>query len=371
MNWAYLLLAYISLFGLGLADNIRGPVFPELLSQFSLTNSQGSLFFVLGSLAGMFNNLLTDRWLNRWGVMGSLRRYLLLLSAGCVTIALANTIEVVWLGIVMIGASFGGLGVTQNLLAVHGSSKARRTQALSGLHTMYALASLLAPITVSFSYLLQWKWNQTFFVAAAIPFLVLLWSFTEKTSPRLNLEHEDEGKSTLGLKPLFWIATFVSLYVNAEILVSSRLVQYVRAYESYSPKQANDLLAGFFVALLAGRLLLTILRVPVKNSTLLVSSMTLAAFTMCLAIFIDPLWFIACGFAMSASFPCAIAYASETFGAHTARVMAWIFTGNYVGLIVMQLAVGAISDALGLRHALILGPLFLVVGLAILLRKPR
>ncbi len=370
MNWAYLLLAYVSLFGLGLADNTRGPVYPELLAQFSLTNSQGALFFWLASLFGMFNNLLTDRWLNKWGVMGSLRRYLFLLGSACVMIAIADTIEVVWIGIAMMGASFGGLAVAQTLLVVHGSSPVRRTQALSGLHTMYGLASLLAPITVSFSYLLAWKWNQTFFVAATIPFALLLWSFKEKSTPRLNLEHKDEGNSTLGLKPLFWVATFTSLYVNSEILISSRLVQYVRAYEDYSPKQANDLLAGFFITLLAGRLLMTVVRVPVKNSTLLKSSMGLAAITMGLGIFNNPLWFVACGYVMSPTFPCVIAYASEVFGAHTARVMAWIFTGNYVGLIVMHSSVGAITDAIGLKQALVLGPLFLVAGVLLLSRKP-
>ena len=318
----------------------------------------------------MFNNLLADKWLNRWGVMGSLRRYLLLLGAGCVTIAIANRIEVVWLGIAMLGASFGGLAVAQNLLVIHGSSPQRRTQAISGLHLMYGVASLLAPIAVSISYLFELKWNSAFYIAALVPFGVFLWSLREKSSPRLNLEHNEDSGEPLSLKPLIWVAVFTSSYVVTEILVSSRIVQYVRAFQNYTPTQANDLLAGFFIALLGGRLILTVVKVRVKNSTLLKTSMSLSAVAMLLAIYVEPLWFVVVGLTMSVSFPCMIAFASETFGAHTARVMAWIFTGNYIGLIVMQTVVGAVSDTLGLRQALLLGPLFLAFGVMLLMLPP-
>lgn len=302
--------------------------------------------------------------------MGSLRRYLVLLGAGCLTIGFATRIEMVWLGVAMMGASFGGLAITENLLVVHGSPPVRRTQALSGLHTMYGLAALLAPITVSISYLFAWKWNSMFLFAAVIPFAVLLYSLKEKTSPQLNLVHESSDPTPIGLKPFIWIAAFTSFYVMTEILVSSRVVLYLRTIEGYTPKQANDLLGGFFVALLAGRLVLTVYPVRVKNSTLLRGSFALTIVALCLAIFVEPLWFIASGLAMSVSFPCMIAYGSETFGAHTAKVMTWIFTGNYIGLIGMHAVAGVIADNFGQRQALLLGPLLLVLAFILLSRKP-
>ena len=39
-RWA-VIFACMSMFVLGLSDNIRGPLFPELLQYFNLTNSQG------------------------------------------------------------------------------------------------------------------------------------------------------------------------------------------------------------------------------------------------------------------------------------------------------------------------------------------
>lgn len=371
MNWTYILLSYLSLIGLGLADNIRGPVYPELLTQFGLTNSVGSLFFSLNSIFAMLNNMATSYWLKWWGVMKSLRIYSSLLFLATLILGISNRIEFIWIGISIMGLSFGGLAVCQNLLTVHGSSVERRTQSLAGLHTMYGLASFIAPAIVSIGYFLELKWNSAFLIASLVPLGVLLWSFTEKTSPTVHLEHHHkESGSSVGYKALFWVATFTTMYVMSEILVTSRVVLYVRTYESYTPKQANDLLSGFFVALIAGRLLLTFTRLPFKNSTLLRTSLAAAAATMLLAIYVQPIWFIAVGLAMSFSFPCMIAYASEAFGIHTPRAMAWIFTGNYVGLIAMHASVGVMADTLGLQQALLLGPIFLVCGVILLSKKP-
>lgn len=370
MNWTYLLLAYVSLIGLGLADNIRGPVYPDLLAQFHLSNSTGALFFGLNAIFAMLNNFLASYWLPRLGVMRAWRLYVFFLFTSCVVIGLAENIISIWIGVSIMGLGFGGLGVTQNLLTVHGSTPARRTQALGGLHTMYALASVLAPILVTLTYPFHLKWNTVFLFASLVPLSALVWSLKEKTSPILDLDPKVSGQVQLGILPLTWVATFTTLYVMAEVLISSRLVLYVRTFENYTPKQANDLLSAFFVALLAGRLLLTVVRVPAKNSTLLRSSLAASLVTILLALFVNPLWFAVFGLTMSFCFPCMIAYAAETFGSQTARVMSWIFTGNYVGLIGMHFVVGVIADTLGLRQALFLGPLFLVTSLVLLVKKP-
>ena len=51
-QWA-VFFAFVSMFALGGSDNIRGPLFPELLRYFQLTNSQASLSFAVASFAMM------------------------------------------------------------------------------------------------------------------------------------------------------------------------------------------------------------------------------------------------------------------------------------------------------------------------------
>lgn len=45
------------MFALGISDNTRGPLFPELLRYFDLTNSQASLSFAFASSAA-FSEIL-------------------------------------------------------------------------------------------------------------------------------------------------------------------------------------------------------------------------------------------------------------------------------------------------------------------------
>ena len=53
----------MSLFALGLVDNARGPVFPDILKEFSLTDTVGSLFFLVASFASLVHNLIFYRFL--------------------------------------------------------------------------------------------------------------------------------------------------------------------------------------------------------------------------------------------------------------------------------------------------------------------
>ena len=45
-NWSYIIIAYASLFVLGLLDNARGPYFPDILEDLELTDSQSGLFLL-------------------------------------------------------------------------------------------------------------------------------------------------------------------------------------------------------------------------------------------------------------------------------------------------------------------------------------
>ena len=62
--WA-MTFACLSMFVLGMSDNIRGPLFPELLSVFNLTNAQGSVSFAVASAAALFGNILASQLLKK------------------------------------------------------------------------------------------------------------------------------------------------------------------------------------------------------------------------------------------------------------------------------------------------------------------
>ena len=60
--WPLILISFASLFVFGISDNIRGPLFPEILKEFNISDSMGSLMFALSSLSEnvsiqLYNNL--------------------------------------------------------------------------------------------------------------------------------------------------------------------------------------------------------------------------------------------------------------------------------------------------------------------------
>ncbi len=64
--WPLILISYASLFVFGISDNIRGPLFPEILKEFNISDSMGSLMFALGSLSGFVASYFTRTLLRRY-----------------------------------------------------------------------------------------------------------------------------------------------------------------------------------------------------------------------------------------------------------------------------------------------------------------
>ena len=58
-------LGYAGLFVFGLVDGVRGPVFPDVLAAFDLSDAQGAWFFFLPAAAALVNNLALTGWIER------------------------------------------------------------------------------------------------------------------------------------------------------------------------------------------------------------------------------------------------------------------------------------------------------------------
>ena len=155
MNRAILALAYATMFAFGFLDNARGPAFPEIIDQLHLTSLQGSQMFALASLSALLVNLFGKKWLTWPGPMNSLRFWLFMQVIGCFGTGLAGTLQpaypILIISSILLGAGSGGSSICINVLTVHASTPKTKRRALSGLHSMYGIASMMAPILVGFA----------------------------------------------------------------------------------------------------------------------------------------------------------------------------------------------------------------------------
>ena len=369
MNWFYILVGYIGLFVYGLVENARGPVFPEILTEFGLSDSEGALFFVVSSTAALLNNVVFFRLMERIGTLRTMQAYSALQFVSLIGIGLAASFRQTLAGSLCLGICFGGLGIAVNLIVSEGSSPEKRRRALSGLHSMYGISSLLAPLLVTLLYEQGLSWREVLAAVAVGPALVLAVSFSRAGRIEPLAAKPDGAPKTAPARPwraAVFFSFVVALYVIAEVGASTRLVLYARREAGYSMEAANFLLSAFFMGLLLGRALLAIFHLPLGSRAILVLSASTSLVCLSLGLTRDPAWMAASGLTMSVFYPTALSLVAERLGQGAGFATSMVIIFQSLGLVAMHAALGALSDGFGLGKALWMGPVCLALALLLL-----
>lgn len=363
MVWSWLILSYLSLFIFGFSDNLRGPLFYEIMEHFHVNDTQGALFFSLSSLAAFMAALVSIPLLKRTTFLRLLQWTLLVMGLSTLGLSQARSYLVLLLSASGLGASMGAMGICQNALVSQATPEKWRSQALSGLHSMYGLASFAAPLVVGFKLHQPWKWPTFFVLASGISLVIVVVSFFLPKVPAASAISAVETRATA--KPsrrlVVWISLLVAFYVVTEILVATRLSLYsIREY-GISAQVASHHVTGFFLGLLLGRLAGFVCRIPGRYRDQLIVSLTVSILGYIIGLYISPWFFTLTGFGMSIFYPVAMAYLSEFFRGLEKFIFPVVMAVQYFSIVVMHLMVGAISDEIGLKWAFHLGILFLVI----------
>lgn len=363
MLWPLIVISYLSLFSLGLADNLRGPVFPQIIDYFQVNNTLGSLFFGLSSAFGLIGSLSPQILLRYFDRVGCLRISLFLLSISLFVIGSAVSFYFLLVGSAIFGFSLGLMGVFQNSLVSLGSPPEKRQQMLSGLHAMYGLASMLAPLLVATIYQRTNEWRSSFYIAALIPICSLVYSYFIKYPQLQPIQVQEKQKMRW---PEIWLATAFSSYVFAEIMVSTRLALVMQKVHLWSPANASIFVTGFFVMMLIGRLGFTFIRFQWDLRVQLMISLGASIIGLLLGTFIHPYFFFFVGLTMAPFYPMGVAYLSETFPQRIDQAISTMMVIQGMFVVMMHLSIGKLTDLIGLEKAILLGPLFLFFSLLLL-----
>lgn len=373
MLWPCILVSYFSLMALGLADNIRGPLFPEVLRVFGLSDGAGSWMFALGSMFGVLGSLSSGWFFRRWDRVQTLRLSQVMLTVGCLGMGAAPNFFVLLFFAAILGFSFGLMGVCQNVLATVGAAGHRRRQVMSGLHSMYGLASFMAPLLVAFSAPYFESWRAPFFLAALAPVAVLLYSHF-----RIPVEppHAEPDKgSAHHLTPLsakrrwgsIWLGAALACYTLCEILISSRLALFLRRESTADLSSSSLAVTLFFLLLLIGRLASAFLHIPLKLKTQAVLSLGSSLALLCWGLLGQMEAFVLCGLTMAVIYPVLVALLAEEFPHHLNQVMGTLLALQSAFVVVMHLSVGWMTDKFGIHSAFLIGPVALLVSIFLVL----
>lgn len=364
MNWGLILISYAMLIALGLIDSSRGPAYPLILEDLRIGPQKGSSLFVLTSAISLLVNFTSKIWLPKLGIITSSRLGLSLMSISAYGLGHAGKIKsfshFLFFSLIL-GISFAICSITMNILTARGASDQHRKQALSGLHSMYGLASLTAPLLLTVTISFNHHWSYLFKIVSIIPIMVLFLTFS--IGKNTLKEQRDKRPFDQGIKKrtraLF--GAFFGCYVTAEVLVSSRLTLFLQSHVGLNPKLAQQSLSLFFLGLLVGRLLFSFKNFKVSNIILLRSSLLMSLFIFFIAIFFIPKIMPLLGLSMSFFFAIAFDFLVSRFGKHGDYMTTSVMTTIGISIAIGHSVFGTIADQVNVFSAMFMIPTLLLI----------
>lgn len=349
------MLAYVSLFLFGLSDNLRGPLLTDILRDFSLSNTRGSLFFSLASLISMLGAFAAPKIIEKRGHLTSLWIFMLMMSLAFIGFALSPDFDWILVFAVLFGISLGGLTVTQNLLVLQGTDEAHRARALGGLQSCYGLSSLLAPGVVILVASLGFNWRINFFVPATLSMIsvfAIIWLNRGTPQKPMMVENENSAvaKKALGFPEIYW-AVLLALYVALELMVGTRVTHLLREAHGFDLNSANIWTSMFFVGLFAGRVAYAVKPLPIRLSYQLAAALFLGMGLLIMGLIHRPEWIPLSGFAFSIFYPVWMTTLAKAFPDSFQRVASLGIALTGVSVVFMHTVIGGLTDLLGLMTA--------------------
>jgi len=365
--WPFIIIAYLGMFSFGLYDNSRGPIYPSILKNFNILPSVGSWIFVFSSLAGLCTTLVGHVWLKRLGTYKSMQVSFFMQVLASLFMGLSCQFGYHFYFILLssfaFGVSSGILSICANIMISHSVDVATRRRTFSGLHSMYGLASLLAPVLINICYLSNIEWNQYFYLMIFIPGLTLILSFFLKTPTHIHTPGINHLVPRASFKIIIFPSFLFGIYVASEIIVSSQLVYFLEVSHHFTKPTSNYYLSLFFLTLLLGRLTFTVIKLPFKSLHWLFISLISSLVLFMMGLWVHPIFLPLLGLTQSFFYPCAMDWLYEKHQSLADSIVPYIMTSISLSLIIMHFMVGLLAVYFGINKAMYLGPCLVIVAL--------
>ncbi len=362
----WLALTFLSMLALGFNDNLRGPLFFEILRDFKLTDLQGAWFYSASSLLGFFASLGSAFILKKWNLLQLLAISLAVMAVALFGIGYFKNYALFLLASGLLGISMGFMGVAQNSSISSLVTLKNQSRVFAGLHSMYGLSSFLAPLAVGWGISHHLIWRDFFTISAVVVLVLFLISlfFPFPDWARHHRTVEQPAQNTIrGLgKVSIYMSFALAFYVIAEILVGSRLSLYTIREMGLTTEQASRYVTGFYLSLLSGRILGTFFKCPGRLTTQLLVSLVLSFLTLVAGLYHNPWWFAVTGLTMSMFYPTFMVYLSDIYQKRIGVMMSLAIAIQSISIVFMHQIVGFISDFSGIKMAFHTGLIFLLLS---------
>ncbi len=370
MIWSFIIISYLSMFTFGITDNIRGPLFDLIQKNFQVSDSFGALIFSISSLSGFLMSFISMKLFRTRSKKQILIVSALVMMMSILGMAASHKFEIFLFFTITFGLASSLIGLIPNILVPQGSKKEWTQRFLSGLHAMYGVSSLIAPMFVALLMYIFGSWKMVYVGASLFPLTLLIIILSNKDSKLLKVEeisHEErKSRSKKNKKQQMYLALTLSFCVIAEVLISSRLALYMTRVEAKNLYDSSLYLTYFFIALLSGRTLFAFITPKFKLVFQLQMILVLSVICSLLGVLIHPFFFVLTGFTVAPFYPLMMTYLSEEFPLDLDNAVAYVLAIDSLMLAGMHVLIGFLTDGFGLKNAMLSGSVFFLISLILI-----
>jgi hypothetical protein len=265
-------------------------------------------------------------------------------------------------GSALFGVCWGLLSLVQGALVQRGAPPAAQRRVFSGLHSMYGLSSVCAPLLVRLGAHAGLDWRASFRALALVPLVLLAATVPlghppspgspgSPGPPRRPDAVDGRAGDPARRSGAFVVGLMTALYCSAELALSTRLVLHLRR-EAVGPDVAAAYLLGFFACMLAGRVALGVAPLRLGNRQVLALSAGLSLGSTVLGLAVHPAFFCVSGLTMAPFYPTASALVADEFPEAFEAAMGTLITVTCVVVMATHWGVGVLSEVVTLERAL-------------------
>lgn len=358
----------LEIFVYGMVASMLGTINPSLAARLYLTNSQIGYIALAQGLGLVAASVSVGPLMDRRGKKIGVLLGLLLITASLVTLANANGFAIITVAMFVLGVGGGMVLTGANALGSDVSESKRGTVlnllnvfvGLGGLATPFVAGNILHSDPVKIAYAAA--------ILTAATFLIHLPLRLPSPAPGAP----SQKSSDVFRRPiLYLLATATFLYTACEFGIWNWIVKYLIA-RGTAESTALNVLSGFAVGMLLGRLFAASLLIRIRPLTLtMIASLLMALTTFSMLHIANPTWAAAIlfvvGMCMAPVFPTTVSVVGDIFKQGSATAIGFTITCGFSGLVISSPLIGWIAgpNPNGLGRGLLVLPVFSVALLLV------
>jgi fucose permease len=349
--------ACAGMFVFGIVMAILGAILPSLFSKIQFNKGEAGDLFLYMNFAMLVMSLFFGPIVDRFGFKIFLIICSLLVAVSFFILSFAATYSLILLAAVILGFGGGGLNGGTNALTsdIHPE---KRSSALNLLGIFFGFGALFIPFLIGI--FLRLTSLEKILLFATFLSLVPLVLFSLFTFPK--------GKQAQGFplsqaakiikNPLLWLCGFLLFFQSGnEFTLGGWISTYLQEFFKMTSMAASLILAGYWAAIMTGRLASSRIVKIMKNEKLVLGSAILS-FVAAVLIVASPskilvsLGAVLIGLGFAAIYPTTLAVVGETFPAFSGTAFSVVFVIALCGGMTAPWLAGKIAQASSLRQGL-------------------